>query len=231
MKFGEAAEVQQCRCGGGGRCPRQYLALAGFALAGFWVLHLAVNLLGLWPAAFQAVVSRGHALGLALPVLEAGLIFIPLAVHVGLGLRTLAREKLTYGVPKHHQGSALRQWLQRVSAVVLLGFLGFHLLTMQRGLGGRFDAHHAFSSASGAIWQFWRELPAGHPGNVLVAQLYLIGLVAAAYHVGNGIATGAGVLGLTRTPAAERRLWVICRVAAPVLLLAGVVAWGAFAVR
>ena len=163
-------------------------------------------------------------------MLEVGLIFLPLAVHAGLGLRTLAREKLKYGVPKHHHGSDLRQWLQRMSAVIMLVFVLFHLLTMQRWLGGRFDPQHAFSSASGAIWHFWRDLPAAHPVNVLFAQLYLIGLVAVTYHVANGMATGAAVLGLTRTPAAERRLWVICRMAAPALLLAGVVAWVAFAV-
>jgi succinate dehydrogenase/fumarate reductase cytochrome b subunit len=229
MTFGEPSEPQ-CSCRGV-RCPRHYLALAGLMLGGFLLLHLAINLLALSPVAFQAVVTRGHALGITLPVLEISLVFVPLGVHVGLGLRALCREKLKFGVEKHHHGSDLRHWLQRVSAVIMLVFIVFHLVTMHRWFGGKFDPHHAFSSASDALWHFWRGLPRGHPGNVLFAQLYLLGLLAMAYHLTNGLATGAAVLGLATTPAAQQRLWRLCRVAAPVLLLAGLVGWWAFAVK
>jgi hypothetical protein len=112
MKFGEEAE-QQCSCASG-RCPRHYLAVTGFILVAFVVLHLTVNMLGLWPARFQSVVNHIHGLGAALPILEIGLLFIPLTIHVAFGLRTLRREKLKFGVEKHHHGSDPRQWLQRV---------------------------------------------------------------------------------------------------------------------
>jgi succinate dehydrogenase/fumarate reductase cytochrome b subunit len=128
-KFGEEAE-QKCNCASGA-CPRRYLAITGFILVTFVVLHLAVNMLGLWPDRFQAAVNHIHGLGVALPILEIGLIFIPLTIHVALGLQTLHREKLKFGVEKHH-GSDLRQWLQRVTAVILLAFLAFHLATMNR---------------------------------------------------------------------------------------------------
>jgi hypothetical protein len=36
-------------------------------------------------------------------------------------------------------------------------------------------------------------------------------------------------LGFTTTPAAQQRLWRICLVAAPALLLAGLAVWHAFA--
>ena len=229
LKFSEEA-AHECGCSGR-TCPRHYLALTGFVLGGFLVLHLAVNALGLWPAEFQAAVNRIHGLGAALPVLEIGVIFLPLSVHVAFGLRTLRREKLTFGVEKHHHGSNLRQWLQRLSALILLVFILFHVVTLHRWFGGRFDPHDAFSSASRALWQFWRGLPAGHPGNLLIAEFYVLGLVAAVYHLANGVATGAEVLGLTATLAAQQRLWRICLVAAPTLLLAGLIAWYAFAVR
>jgi len=96
---------------------------------------------------------------------------------------------------------------------------------MHRWLGGRFDPGSAFSSASRAVWQFWSGLPSGHPGNLLFAQFYLLGIFAAVYHVTNGVATGAEVLGWVRTPAAQERLWRICVCVAPVLLLAGMAAW------
>jgi succinate dehydrogenase/fumarate reductase cytochrome b subunit len=243
MKFGEEAE-QECNCSG--RCPRHYLAIIGFVLVAFVVLHLTVNMLGLWPARFQAAVNHIHGLGTALPVLEIGLIFIPLTIHVAFGLRTLRREKLKFGVEKHHHGSDLRQWLQRVTAVILLAFLAFHLATMHRwGLhlvfrlthwpsleryaaGGLFEPSRAFASVRDGLGNFW-SAASGHPANLLIAQFYLLGIAAAVYHLANGVATGSEVLGLTRTPAAQQRLWRICLVAAPLLLLAGMAAWYAFA--
>ena len=229
LKLGEP-EAHPCSCSGG-RCPRHYLAAAGLILAGFLALHLAVNLLAFWPATFQAAVTRAHSLGITLPVLEIGLVFLPLAAHVALGVRTLARERLTFGVQKHHHGSDLRQWLQRVTAVILLVFLTCHLVTLHRWFGGRFDPGHAFSSISDAIWHFWRGRPAGDPANVLFATFYLLGLTAVAYHVANGVATGAAVLGLAKPVRAQRRLGRVCLVAGPVLLLAGVAAWYALGMK
>ena len=229
LKYGEDAE-HKCNCGGG-TCPRHYLALTGFLLGGFLVLHLTVNALGLWPEQFQAAVNRNHALGALLPVLEVGLIFLPLTIHVAFGLRTLRREKLKFGVEKHHHGSDLRQWLQRVTALIMLAFILFHVVTLHRWFGGRFDPNNAVSSASHAIWQFWHGQAAGSFPNLLFAQFYLLGIVAAVYHLTNGVATGAEVLGLVSTPVARDRLWRICVFTAPALLLAGLIAWYAFAVR
>ena len=229
MKF-DGETGYQCTCGGHA-CPRHYLAFTGLMLGGFLLLHLAVNALALWPATFQSIVSHNHSYSALLPALEISFIFIPLTIHVAFGLRTLRREKLKFGVEKHHHGSDLRQWLQRVTAVILLAFVLFHVAVMHRWFGGRFDPNNAFASASHAIWQFWNGLPAGHPGNLFFAQFYVLGLIAAAYHLTNGIATGAGVLGLVSTPVAQERLWRTCLVAAPILLLAGLGAWYAFAVK
>ena len=54
---------------------------------------------------------------------------------------------------------------------------------------------------------------------------------AVVYHLTNGIATGAEVLGWVKTPAAQERLWRVCVILAPVLLLVGLAAWYGFAVR
>jgi len=223
-------EEHQCQCGGK-TCPRHYLAITGFMLGGFLALHLAINTLGRWPDTFQVVVNRTQALGPLLPALEIGLIFLPLTIHAALGLRTLGREKLKYGVEKHYHGGDLRQWLQRVTALILLAFLLFHVVTLHRWFGGRFDPHHAFSSASQAVWQFWQGVPAGRMSNRWFAQFYLLGILAAVYHLTNGVATGAEVLGWVRTPAAQQRLGRACLIAAATLLLAGLVAWQTLAVK
>ena len=71
-----------------------------------------------------------------------------------------------------------------------------------------------FASARDGLGNFW-SAASGHPANLLIAQFYLLGIAAAVYHLANGVATGAEVLGLTATPAAQQRLWRICLVTAP----------------
>ena len=229
IKFGAAAE-HQCSCSGGGRCPRHYLAPTGYVLGGFLILHLLVNSLALWPGKFQSAVNRIHSLGALLPVLEVSLAAV-LIFHIVVGLRLMRRDKLKFISGEHFHGSPMRQWLQRVTAVIMLAFVLFHVAVMHRWFGGRFDPHDAFSSASHAIWQFWRGEPAGSFPNLLFAQFYLLGIVAAVYHVANGLATGAEVLGWTRTETAQDRLWKISICASPVLLLAGMAAWWALTVE
>jgi len=229
IRFGKEAG-HQCGYSGGGRCPRHYLAPTGYVLGGFLILHLAVNALALWLGKFQSAVNKLHSLGALLPVLEISLAAV-LTFHIAVGLRLMRRDKLKFITGDHFHGSPLRQWLQRVTAVILLAFLLFHVGVLQRWLGGRFDPHNAFSSASHAIWQFWHGAPAGSFPNLLFAQFYLLGIVAAVYHVANGLATGAEVLGFVSTPVAQERLWRTCVIAAPALLLAGLAAWWALAVR
>ncbi len=227
IKFGEEAE-HQSSCSGGGRCPREYLAPTGYVLGGFLILHLLVNALAIWPGKFQSVVNRIHSLGALLPVLEIGLASV-LTFHIVVGLRLMRRDKLNFISGEHYHGSPMRQWLQRVTAVIMLSFVLFHIAVMHRWFGGRFDPNNAFSSAQYAIWQFWHGQPAGSFPNLLFAQFYLIGIVAAVYHVANGLATGAEVLGWVSTPAAQDRLWRVSICTALILLLAGMAAWWATA--
>jgi succinate dehydrogenase/fumarate reductase cytochrome b subunit len=194
------------------------------------ILHLLINSLALWPGKFQSAVNRLHSLGALLPVLEISLAAI-LTIHIVVGLRLMRRDKLKFISGEHFHGSPMRQWLQRVTAVIMLTFILFHVVTLHRWFGGRFDPHNAFGSASHAIWQFWRGEPAGSFPNLLFAQFYLLGIVAAVYHVGNGLATGAEVLGWVGTSDARNRFWRISICAAPTLLLAGMSAWWALAVK
>ena len=232
-----------CGCGGHA-CPRHYVAITGFILGAFLLLHLTVSALGLWPARFQTVVNLIRGLGAALPVLEIGLV-LALAMHVTLGLRTLGREKLTMGVKKHHHGSDTRDWLQRVTAVILLVFMAFHLATMPRwglhfvyqithwpALGhysaaGLFEPQRAFASVSEAVSLFWGGR-ASNPANLLIAEFYLLGIASAVYHLANGVATGAQVLGFVTGSAQKESLWRCCRVAGVVLAAIGMMAWYAF---
>ena len=105
-----AAQVDKPRsCGCGKRfCPRKIHSVAGVIFGVMMVQHLVVNALGLWPARYQAVVDRIHGLGGLLPWLSLTLVFLPLAVHVGFGLKMLRAAGFAYHTGKHHRGGDLR---------------------------------------------------------------------------------------------------------------------------
>jgi succinate dehydrogenase/fumarate reductase cytochrome b subunit len=238
-------QTQGARAPGADDIERQWLAITGLVFGVFLLLHLTVNAFGLWPALYQFTAGLSHGLGAALPSLEIGLVLAPLAIHVALGLRVLRRDKLALAVEHPHRGSEMRYWLQRVTAVILLVFLSFHLATMHRwGLhlvyqmtrwpavgryaaGGLFVAQRAFASVSEAQWQFWSDHTA-NPANLLVGELYLLGIAAAVYHLANGVATGAEVLGLV-TARRKDSLWRVCIAGGFVLAAIGMAGWYAFA--
>ena len=227
-----AGESRPGSCGCSHRvCPRRYHAAAGLALGVMLVFHLVISALGLWPTMFQAAVDRIHRLGRALPWVEMTLIGLPLSVHVGMGLNYLRQSGLRPGVEKHHHGSNLRYWLQRVSAVLVLGFIVFHVATMHRWGGGRFGPQHAFASTTRALRHFWGGLNASSFENLLIAQFYLFAIAGAVYHLANGAATSVDVWDLTPSPSARRRMWIVCLLAGLGLGVLGLAAWYAFAVR
>ena len=235
----------QCGCACGGHdLARQWLALTGFVLGAVLLLQLIVRAFGLWPALFDLVAGLSHGLAAALPSFGIGLVFVPLAIHVTLGLRVLRRDKLKFAVEKPHSGGDARYWLQRLTAVILLGFLSFHLATTRRpGLlmadqdapgpaagrhtaAGLFEPQRAFASVSQAQWHFWNEHTA-NPANLLVSELYLLAIVAAVYHLVNGVATGAEVLGFV-TARSKDSLWRVCMGAGFLLAAIGMAGWYAF---
>ena len=236
-------------CGCGKKfCPRKVHSVAGIVFGAMMVQHLVINALGLWPARYQAVVSRIQSLGSLLPWLSLTLVFLPLAVHVGFGLKMLRGAGLAYHTGKHHRGGDLRFLLQRVSAVILLAFLALHVLTLHDWgfhqvyrltgwdalstyqLSGLFQPDRAHASTTSAI----RDLasPAGPlaAGNVLVMGFYLLAIWATAYHLANGLSTTAMVWNLTRSHEAEARLARVSAGFGIVLACVGTLAWCAFTV-
>jgi succinate dehydrogenase / fumarate reductase cytochrome b subunit len=224
------SQAHNCGCSRG-VCPRRYHAAAGLVLGAMLIAHLATSALGVWPAQFQSAVNRIHRLGSALPWLEMTLIGLPMTVHVGMGLNSLRKSGLRPGVEKHHHGSDLRYWLQRMSAVVLLVFIAFHVLTLHRWAAGRFDPNNAFASTTQALRQFWSGQAVGAPANLLLAQFYLLGIAAAVYHLANGVSTSVDVFDLTPTPAMRQRVWHACIIIGIGLGCLGLIAWYAFLVR
>jgi succinate dehydrogenase/fumarate reductase cytochrome b subunit len=91
-----------------------------------------------------------------------------------------------------------------------------------------FEPQRAFEFVSDTVWHFWDGHTA-NPANLLIALFYLVGLASAVYHLANGVATGAEVLGLAATFGQKERCWRLCMGAGFVLAPIGMAAWYAFA--
>jgi succinate dehydrogenase / fumarate reductase cytochrome b subunit len=172
-------------------------SLLGIFFGGYVVVHLLTNasvLAGV--ATFQESVDRIHSLGPALPAVEWTFLFIPILFHMAVGWAIIAGAVPNLGI--YRTSSNARYVLQRVTAIILFFFIVGHVLHMHHyGAafgGGRFVAENAASSAGEAIQQaLWIQL------------FYALGVLSAAFHLGNGIWTFGITWGLWTTPTAQRR--------------------------
>jgi succinate dehydrogenase / fumarate reductase cytochrome b subunit len=229
----------------GGACKCQKLlwirrthSACGLIFGAFLVEHLAATALGLQPTLFGRYMGGVHAALRPTPWLEV-LVFLPLAALVPFGLYLLAKAGLRYDVKKCKRGGKLRFFLQRVSAVVILGFVAFHLLTL-RNWGPRFvgaeasvstaadSPQTAFATSVRQVWDFLPAANAFSPMRFAVIVFYLLGTTAAVYHFTNGLWTGAIAWGLSSSAAWQQRSLWLCTVLGSVLLVLGALGWYAF---
>lgn len=206
---------------------RRLHSLTGLVFGGYMMVHLLTNASILGGAAmFQKNVLAIHGFGPALVVLEWGLIFLPILFHAIVGILLLVGM-----VPNNYNYPFEANWrytAQRVSAVILVFFILYHVfhmhgwfhfdwwLAMAEPLGGaQFRPYNAGSSAGLALQ------------NLLVALFYAIGVVAGVFHFVNGIWTAGITWGVWTRPAAMRRALAACMGLGVLLLAVGLGAlWG-----
>lgn len=227
----ERAEGQQsgkkCNCQGM-LWIRKVHSAAGLVFGGFLVEHLAATSLGTQPGLFGRYMQFVHAMIAEAPWLHA-LIYTPLAVAAAFGGYLLAKAGVRYNVKKCNRGGKLRYWLQRATAVVLLAFLAFHLLTLRNysaataGIGATVPGEVLAASVLGfqADW-------AGSPLRMLAIAGVLLGTWAAVYHVSNGMWSASIAWGLSETPDSQRRWQWVCLGGGVVLAILGTMGWAAF---
>ena len=207
---------------------RRLHSLTGIFFGGFVCVHLMVNasILG-GTQAFQNNVHAIHMLGDFLPVVEWVFLFLPILFHMIVGMG------FTLGMLPNNQNYAYeanwRYLLQRITAIYLFFFILYHVFHMhgwfhfdawlhlvERWGGHQFSPYNAASTASMAL------------SNTLVALLYALGVLSAAFHFFNGIWTAGITWGLWTRPEAQARALKVCLGA--FVLLAGVglgAIWGA----
>jgi succinate dehydrogenase / fumarate reductase cytochrome b subunit len=196
---------------------RQFLIYRLFSLCGivpiggYVIIHLLTNATVLdSPATFQGKVDTIHSLGIILPLVEWVFIFIPILFHAAIGWLIISG--MVSNATSYPYVNNIRYTLQRVTGMIAFFFILWHVWHMhQLGAaigGGNFDAAHASSSAAGAL------------RSGLVVAGYLVGTLAAVYHLANGIWTFGITWGIWTSERAMQGASYVCLAFG--ILLAGV---------
>ncbi len=172
---------------------RRLHSLLGIIPLGIFLFnHLLTNSTGfLGSEAFEHKVSLIHMLGPFLPLVEAVVIFIPLALHIGLGIYialTSKRKEMGLGY--------WRNWaynFQRWTGWLALVFIVYHVVHL-RFLHPMDQIPFSFVLADmfSGSWAW------------LIVPGYLIGALSVIFHFANGICTFCMTWGITTGPASQR---------------------------
>ena len=184
---------------------RRLHSLSGLLFGGYIVVHLLVNatlLEGLRYGnedIFQAQVDKIHALPFLMAV-EWGVLLLPIIYHTVYGVLIIVAGRPNVG--KYGYGKNWAYLMQRVSAVVLIGFIAFHYLSM-KGVGG---------GTTGSMLTFvpWEATQSTvnhmHAAWWVGWLIYPLGILAGTYHLANGFWTAAVTWGVT-VGAKAQQLW------------------------
>lgn len=184
---------------------RLHSLLGVIPLGVFLFGHLTTNSMAFFSQeAFDHKVELIHSLGPLLPFVEAGVIFIPLALHIIIGIAIALTAKSNVGELGYTRNYAY--FFQRLSGWVALAFIVWHTLTL------RFLGHaDEFKSATDATG-FYGYL-AHHFQNPLFTLAYIVGGASVIYHFANGLCTFCMTWGITVGPKSQL---VMARLAAGV---------------
>jgi succinate dehydrogenase/fumarate reductase cytochrome b subunit len=181
---------------------RLQIALGAVPLAGYLSLHLLTQL-----SALRG--PNAHARWGALPIspvwigLEMALIYLPLLLHVGLGVRRVLRPS---AAPVARAVSPSGRQLMRASGAVLLVFLAIHIAEwrLPRWTGQLAPSDYYPELCARLSSTRWGGVP-------LVAFGHLLGVAAAAHHGAQGLYQGLLGLGLigARRAGAFRRCCIV----------------------
>ena len=193
---------------------RRLHSLTGIIFGGYLVVHLIVNATLIEGGQiYQLQVDKIHALPFVW-ALEWTFIFLPIIYHTIYGIW------ITFtGQPNVGNYPFAKNWFylwQRISAMIIVLFLIFHVLGMKGAFGNafRFDEHRATASALHHL--------RAHP--IVAWVVYPIGILASCFHMANGFWTAAITWGLTISAGAQRRWGYVCAVLFVLTLLCGTLA-------
>jgi len=198
---------------------RRLHSLTGILFGGYIIVHLLINatlIQGTNPDVFQAQVDKIHSLPFLI-VIEWVFIYMPIIFHgvYGTYIAIAGRPNVrSYPYEKNYFYVA-----QRVSAILLLAFIAFHVLGMKGVLGASspltFDPQKATATTISHINANW----------FTAWFVYPVGILAGTFHLANGFWTAAITWGLTVSSTAQKRWGLVCIGLFAVTFLAGMSAW------
>jgi len=183
---------------------RVHSLLGVIPLGVFLFAHMTTNsmaLFGIEP--FDHKVQLIHSLGPLLPVVEAVMIFIPLALHIVIGIVIALTGKSNVG-----QLGYGRNWaysFQRWSGWVALAFIIYHTLSL------RFIGVAAEEGFYGHLAVMFKK--------PWFTVLYFVGSLAVIYHFANGLCTFCMTWGITIGPKSQKNMAIAATIVG--LALAG----------
>ena len=185
-------------------------ALAILPLGVWTLLHLWNNLAAFQggPAWQSAVTEYPHPFAEAITL---AIVLLPLVWHIIWGIQRIAQTRPNY--PRYGYFVNLKYILQRLAAIGLLAFLGAHLwlaFLKPRLIEGQVEPFGDIA----------HEMHFHKPTLVV----YILGVLAIAYHFGNGIHTAMMGWGVVETKTGMRRSAIVAWIFFVVMLVMG---WGA----
>jgi succinate dehydrogenase / fumarate reductase cytochrome b subunit len=165
-------------------------------------------------------VDKIHSLPL-LWAIEWAAIYLPILYHTvyGIWITFTAQPNIN----RYPYTKNIFYTLQRVSAIIIVLFMIFHVFSLKVGWFGSalsFDAHDAGGSVH-------RHMTGTRASWLIVGLIYPLGILASCYHLANGFWTAAITWGLTISAGAQRRWGFACAGLFALTLICGITALAA----
>lgn len=205
-----------CLCGPGYLLVRRLQSLTGLMFGGYLLVHLFVNAtIAQGGSHYQEQVNKIHDLPF-LEGIEWSAIFLPFLFHAVYGIWITVNGRPNVG--NYPYTKNVFYLLQRISAIIILLFVLFHVLSLKFQLFGNNLAFIPKDQALASIAQHM------HASWLLPAVVYPIGILASTYHTANGLWTGAITWGVTISAASQRRFGYVCTGLFAVVTILGLIA-------
>ncbi|MDQ2809036.1 MAG: succinate dehydrogenase [Chloroflexota bacterium] len=159
------------------------LPIGGFLIYHFWENATALQA----PDHFDTMATHARDIQL-LFILEYGIILLPLIYHALYGLFIASYTRINVGAYSYAR-NRLFMW-QRVTGILTMLYITYHVLVLRFG---------AFSEVSASYATMTQHLQ-----NPLVFAFYTVGILAASYHLGNGLWAFLITWGITIGKRAQR---------------------------
>jgi succinate dehydrogenase / fumarate reductase cytochrome b subunit len=182
---------------------RRLHSLTGILFGGYLIVHLVVNATlaqGAKPDdIYQAQVNKIHSLPL-LNLIEWVFIYLPILYHTVYGIWITVTGQPNVG--QYPFSKNIFYFFQRLTALILMLFIAFHIFAMKGLLGDAlvFDPAHATFTATRSLTANW----------AIEFVVYPLGILCACYHLANGFWTAAITWGLTISRGAQKRWGLVC---------------------